>query len=90
MPTFAEAGLPGFEVTTWTGLCAPSGTPRAIVDKLADDVGNALVAPEVRQQLLEAGVEPRATTPAWLAEHIAAEVAKYNRIVAAANIVVEE
>ena len=90
LPTFAEAGLVGYEVTTWTGLCAPAGTPRAIVDKLAEDVRSALAAPEVRQQLLDAGVEPQATTSVWLAEHVAAEVAKYTRIAATAGIVVEQ
>jgi len=90
LPTFAEVGLAGYEVSTWTGLCAPAGTPRTVVDKLAEDVHRALATPEVRQQLLDAGVEPRVTSSSWLAEHIAAEVAKYSRIVITAGIALEQ
>jgi len=90
LPTFAESGLAGYEVTTWTGLCAPAGTPRAVIEKLNDDMRQALATPEIRQQLLDAGVEPRAVTADWLGEHIAAEVAKFTRIVATAGITVEQ
>jgi tripartite-type tricarboxylate transporter receptor subunit TctC len=89
LPTFAEAGLPGYEVSTWTGFCAPTGTPRDVVDKLNNDIRKALAAPETRQQLLDAGVEPVSTTADAFAQRIAAEVVKFARIASAANITAE-
>lgn len=89
LPTFAEAGLPGYEVSTWTGLCAPAGTPRTVVDKLNDDVRKALETAETRQQLLDAGVEPVSTTADVFSQRIAGEVAKFTRIASAANITAE-
>jgi len=89
LPTFAEAGLPGYEVSTWTGFCAPAGTPREVVDKLNDDIRKALAAPETRQQLLEAGVEPVSAPSDVFAQRIAAEVVKFTRIANAANITAE-
>jgi tripartite-type tricarboxylate transporter receptor subunit TctC len=86
LPTFAEAGMPGYEVSTWTGLCAPAGTPRDVVDKLNTDIRKALAAPETRQQLLDVGVEPVSTTADTFAQQIAAEVVKFARIASAANI----
>jgi tripartite-type tricarboxylate transporter receptor subunit TctC len=89
VPTFAEAGLPGYEVSTWTGLCAPAGTPRNVVDKLNDDIRKALAVPETHQQLLDAGVEPVSSPAEAFAQRIAAEVAKFTRIAIAANISAE-
>jgi tripartite-type tricarboxylate transporter receptor subunit TctC len=89
LPTFAEAGLPGYEVTTWTGLCAPAGTPRSVVDKLNDDIRKALAVPETRQQLMDAGVEPVSMSSDQMSQHIAAEVARFSRIATAAGITVE-
>lgn len=48
VPTFIEAGLPGFESWTWSGLLAPAATPRAVIDKIAADVGTVLAMPEIR------------------------------------------
>lgn len=89
LPTFAEAGLTGYEVTTWTGLCAPAGTSRSIVDKLSEDVRRVVAMPEVSGQLMDAGIEPVTTSPDRLAKHIAGEVAKFSRIVATAGLVIE-
>lgn len=89
LPTLAESGLPGYAVTTWTGVCAPAGTPAALVERLNADVKRALEMPEVRQKLLDAGVEPSHLPAARMAELIAAEVGRFSRIVAAAGIVPE-
>jgi tripartite-type tricarboxylate transporter receptor subunit TctC len=89
LPTFGEAGLSGYEVSTWTGFCAPAGTPRAVVDKLNEDIRKALAAPETRQQLLDAGIEPVSMSAEALSQHIASEVARFTRIATVANITIE-
>ncbi len=63
VPTFAEAGYPGFEVVGWFGLFAPVGTPRAIINKVAADATRALRSPDVVTRLVELGTEPAGGTP---------------------------
>ena len=58
LPTMAEAGLPGFEVTAWSGLYAPRGTPAPVVDKLIAAMKQALKAPELQQSLAQGGATP--------------------------------
>jgi tripartite-type tricarboxylate transporter receptor subunit TctC len=89
LPTLAEAGLPGDAVAPCTGLCAPAGTPAALVERLNADVKRALAMPQVRQQLLDASVPPSHLPAARMAELIASEVGRFSRIVAAAGIVPE-
>jgi tripartite-type tricarboxylate transporter receptor subunit TctC len=89
LPTVAEAALPGYEVSTWTGLCAPAGTPAPVIAKLNDDIRQAVAAPATRQQLLDAGVEPASMSAEALGQHIAAEVARFTRIASAAQITAE-
>lgn len=90
LPTLIESGVPGYEVTTWTGFCAPAGTPRAVVDKANDDIRKILAMPDTRQQLLDAGVEPTHVSVDRLSELIASEVAKYTRLVAVAGIATDQ
>lgn len=90
LPTLTESGVTGYEVTTWTGICAPAGTPRAIIDKANDDIRKVLAMPDTRQQLLDAGVEPSLVSVEWLSELIASEVAKFSRLVAAAGIPIDQ
>src|SRR4029077_8051317 len=63
IPTAVEAGLKGFEVTTWYGFLAPSATPRGIVDKLSAEVAKILAMPDIREKLTSQGMEPFTTTP---------------------------
>lgn len=58
LPTMAEAGLPGFEVTAWSGLYAPRGTPAPVVDKLIAAMKQALKSPELQQSLAQGGATP--------------------------------
>ena len=89
MPTLSEAGLSGFEVTTWTGLCAPAGTPETIVRQASEDIRRAVESAEVRQQLLNAGVEPNHVPAARFGELIASEIARFGRIAEKAGIAAE-
>jgi tripartite-type tricarboxylate transporter receptor subunit TctC len=68
VPTFAEAGVPAFNFSTWLGLYAPKGTPRVIIDRLSDEVARAVSDPGVRERLLALGLDPVPSTPAQLGE----------------------
>jgi tripartite-type tricarboxylate transporter receptor subunit TctC len=81
LPTMAEAGLPGFDISTWYGLFAPAGTPPAIVAKWNAEVTKILNTPDVRARLVADGAEPAPNTPEQFAQMIASELVKYARIV---------
>ena len=81
LPTMAEAGLPGFDISTWYGLFAPAGTPPAIVAKWNADVTRILNMPDVRARFVADGAEPAPDSPEQFAQFIAAELTKYARIV---------
>jgi tripartite-type tricarboxylate transporter receptor subunit TctC len=82
VPTVAESGLPGFDVTTWYGLVAPAGVPDAIVNKLSTEVAAILARPEVRDRLTAAGTEPQSMSPREFANFIAGEQAKWRKLIA--------
>jgi tripartite-type tricarboxylate transporter receptor subunit TctC len=86
VPTVAESGLPGFDVTSWYGLVVRSGTPAAVIDKIQRDAAEALRDPEVRGKLAALGLEPMGNTPAQFAAMIASETGKWSDIVRKANI----
>ena len=81
LPTMAEAGLPGFDISTWYGFFAPAGTPSAIIAKWNAEVARILNAPDVRAKLMADGAEPAPNTPEQFAQMIARELTKYARIV---------
>ena len=89
IPTVAESGVPGYEVTTWYGSSAPAKTPRAIVDKLAADYGKVLRSKEVTERLLKEGIVASASTPEEFGAFIAREIEVARKIVAQAGIKVE-
>jgi tripartite-type tricarboxylate transporter receptor subunit TctC len=68
VPTIAEAGLPGFDVSVWQGLLAPAGTDAAIVERLGDAIRGALASPALRGRLDVLGVEAIGSDPARWAE----------------------
>lgn len=86
LPTMAESGYPGFEVTGWFGVLAPAGTPRPIVAKLNDEIVRILRLPEVEQRLVAQAAEPVASEPEAFAEHIAAETRKWAQVIKQAGI----
>ncbi len=89
LPTLAEAGLPGFDISTWYGLFAPAGTPPAVVAKWNADVKKVLESPDVRDKLVASGAQPTPDTPEQFQRFIADELAKYARIVKASGAKVD-
>jgi tripartite-type tricarboxylate transporter receptor subunit TctC len=81
LPTMAESGVPGFDISTWFGLLAPAGTPPEIVGRWNAEVGRILRTPDMRERLTAMGAEPAPDSPAEFAQFIASEAAKYARIV---------
>jgi tripartite-type tricarboxylate transporter receptor subunit TctC len=86
VPTIAESGVAGYEVSSFTGISAPVGTPRAIVDRIAKEVALAASVPEVKQTLQEIGIEARASTPAEARKRMTSEIAKWKKVIEQANI----
>ena len=86
VPTVREAGLPGFEFSTWFAVVAPAGTPRAIVDRLQREIDYAARLPEVRARLVEQGYDVAPTTPEGLATSIREGRARMTKIVHDAGI----
>jgi tripartite-type tricarboxylate transporter receptor subunit TctC len=86
LPTLAESGYPGFEVTGWFGVLAPARTPRAIVAKLNDEIVRILRLPEVEQRLVAQAADPVASEPEDFAGHIAAETRKWAQVIRQAGI----
>ncbi len=81
LPTLAEAGLKGYEMTTWYGILAPKGTPREIVTKLNKEIVAILKSPEMKQRLDEIGAEPGGISPEQFAAFIKSETAKWAKLV---------
>lgn len=85
VPTLAESGLPGFEISTWIGLLAPAGTPQGIIDKIHAEVVRIVQLPEVREHFTSLGMEPVGDTPAQFSQQIKDEVNKYAKLVEASG-----
>ena len=85
-PTLAESGFPGFDTALWVGLVAPAATPRAIVEKLNTEVARILRLPEVAERIVSGGADPSPSSPAAFKTFIAAESAKYARIIKQAGV----
>jgi len=81
VPTIAESGVAGFEVSAWDGMLAPAGTPAAVVDKLNAAIRHALDDRDVRDALIARGAQPVAGTPEEFANHIKAETDKWAKVV---------
>lgn len=86
VPTMNETALPGFEVNSWYGLCAPIGTPAPILDKIHTDFTAVLHTPEIQQRLKDQVVEVAPTSPQEFAQFIRAEATRWARVIKAANI----
>jgi tripartite-type tricarboxylate transporter receptor subunit TctC len=86
VPTMAEAGMPDFEVSSWSGLFAPKGTPLAIRSKLSDAVKAIVAMPDFRARLLATGSDPIGSSPDEFRKYLAAEVAKWAGVAKAANL----
>ena len=86
IPTVAEQGLPGFETVSWSGICAPGGTPRPVVNRIQSEVSRVLKLPEIRDRLLRDGIEPIGGTPEEFQAHIKREMQKWGKVVRDAKV----
>jgi tripartite-type tricarboxylate transporter receptor subunit TctC len=86
VPTAIESGIADYDVASWNGLAAPAKTPRAVIERLAQETAKAVAAPEVQKRLSELGVEPRASTPAELREFFVSESKRWGKVVEGAKI----
>ncbi|RPI43252.1 MAG: tripartite tricarboxylate transporter substrate binding protein [Betaproteobacteria bacterium] len=89
LPTFAEAGLPGFESKGWYGLVAPAAAPRPIVDKVSAEMARFLAAPDIKKFLNAQGVEPFISTSEQFAALMKSDNAKWIRVIKGSNIKLE-
>lgn len=89
VPTFAEAGLGGYEIENWYGLLAPAGTPRAIVERLNRETVKALQSPDMKERLMSQGFEIRTSTPEEFAAYLKTEVVKWGKVVKASGAKVD-
>ena len=86
VPTMREAGVPDFEVNSWYGVCAPSGTPVAILDKLNADLHAVMRVPEVEQRLSGLGMPPAPTSREEFDRFIRGEIARWAQVIKDAKI----
>ncbi|MBI3068518.1 MAG: tripartite tricarboxylate transporter substrate binding protein, partial [Betaproteobacteria bacterium] len=86
LPTMAESGLPGFDVTGWYGMLVPAGTAQPVVAKLHGDVTRALRAPEVHERLSGEGAEPVGNAPEQFAAFLRVETLKWAKVIRDAGV----
>jgi tripartite-type tricarboxylate transporter receptor subunit TctC len=89
LPTVAESGVPGYNVTLWNAIAVPAGTPKDIVAKLNAEIVRILRLPEVRKQMLATGLEPLPGTPEAQATFVKAEAEQWTRLVKETSIKVD-
>jgi tripartite-type tricarboxylate transporter receptor subunit TctC len=89
LPTVEEAGVKGYQASTWFGLFAPAGTPNSIVQKLAAETQRTLQSADVRERLLGLGAQPIGSSPEEFARFARDEVAKWAKVIRSANVTVQ-
>ncbi|MGZ5164143.1 MAG: tripartite tricarboxylate transporter substrate binding protein [Burkholderiales bacterium] len=85
VPTIAEAAIPGFDYEGWYGVFAPARTPRAVVNKLSQEIGRALATPDVQDRILREGAAPRSMTPEQFDRMVREEIVMRGKIFKAAG-----
>jgi len=86
LPTVDEAGVKGYDASTWFALLAPAGTPAAVVAKLSAETRRVLDLPDIRERLLSLGAQPAGSTPEDLGRFIQSEVAKWAKVIRDAHV----
>ena len=86
VPTAIEAGVAGYDVASWNAMAAPAKTPRAVIDRVNQELRKAIASPEVQKRFGELGVDGRTSTPEQLREFFVAESQRWARVVEAAKI----
>ena len=89
VPTIAESGVPGFDISTWYGIWAPAGTPKEIVNRLSGEIAKIVKIPDVRERLAGLGAEPVGNSPDEFAAYCRSELAKWAKIVKASGATVD-
>ena len=86
LPTIAEAGVPGYESSTWTAMATPARTPPAIIERLNREVNAVLQLPDIQEKSAAMGSIITGGTPEWFADYLKAELVKYAKLVKQAGI----
>ena len=86
VPTIAESGFPGYEISSWQGVFAPGGTPRDVVGKINGEVVRLLSVPEVRARISLEGADPVGSSPEAFTERVKSEIAKWTKVARSAGI----
>jgi tripartite-type tricarboxylate transporter receptor subunit TctC len=89
IPTVAESGYPGFEATIWQGMLAPAGTPRDIVGRLSGELIKAIQRPDMREWLIQQGLQPMGNTPEQFAIRLKTDIEKWEKVIRDAGIKIE-
>jgi tripartite-type tricarboxylate transporter receptor subunit TctC len=89
VPTIAESGVPGYEVTSWQGVFAPAGTPQPIIERLHSEIVKILQEPDMQDRLAKLGMEQQKMSTQQFAEFQKDEVAKWAEVIRKGNIKVE-
>jgi tripartite-type tricarboxylate transporter receptor subunit TctC len=89
VPTFQESGLAGFDVSSWTGIFAPAATPRPIVERLQKELAVVLQSAFVKERYAVLGIEPVGNSPEAFAVQVRDDLARWEKVVKAANVKVE-
>ena len=89
VPSLSEAGVPGYDVTTWYGLLVPAGTPQEIIARLNGATVNAMAHPSVKERFAPTDLEPRTSTPEQFGAYIRGEVAKWAKVIRESGFKVE-
>jgi tripartite-type tricarboxylate transporter receptor subunit TctC len=86
VPTFTEAGVPGFDLNSWFGILAPAGTPKAIVDQLQGNIKAVVETPSYKERYIAAGLDPVGNTSEQFGSQIRADLKRWGDIVKKAKI----
>ena len=86
IPTVAEAGVPGYELTGWLAVFAPAGTPDDVVAKLNTEINRIMGSPDIRERLMQQGLDPLTGTPGQLAALVRSEIPKWAKVIKEAGI----
>jgi tripartite-type tricarboxylate transporter receptor subunit TctC len=86
VPTLAEAGVTGYDATSWYGMLAPTGTHRPAISRMSDETVKALTASDLKERLLNQGIEPAKGGTEEFAAYLSLEIPKWARVIKAAGI----
>ena len=86
LPTMVEAGIKGYESSTWYGLVAPAGTPAELINRLNTEVVAGIKSPDLNERLIREGADPVGNSPAEFAKYMQSEIDKWRKVIRAAGI----